>query len=214
MELKEWLDSQEFYELMQTYRWADTHSRSTPEDTVAAFEAVKAAIQLAGVVEESLPTPAGDLGGCTACGHTVASHFRDGRWLGCLAGSEAVVYILVPVVRTMAQDRVAGRQIDATAIVAADGNGATGHRLAKVARYTSTLHHKADPGKLPLSDTRVKVLRVLHREGKRGLLARQIQTKAGLTHGAVQSTLAWLRAHDLVRASNADAGAGEVMTKV
>ena len=39
--LREKLDSQEFYELMQAYRWANYRGHGSPADTVAAFEAVK-----------------------------------------------------------------------------------------------------------------------------------------------------------------------------
>jgi hypothetical protein len=36
----DWLDSKDFYELMQAYRWADRRG-DAPAETVAAFEAVK-----------------------------------------------------------------------------------------------------------------------------------------------------------------------------
>lgn len=38
--IEEWLDSKQFYELMQAYRWADRHHVS-PQAPAAAFEAVK-----------------------------------------------------------------------------------------------------------------------------------------------------------------------------
>lgn len=47
----EWLDTREFYEVMQAYRWADQGDHSRPAEAVAAFEAVKAFIR------SNLPVP-------------------------------------------------------------------------------------------------------------------------------------------------------------
>lgn len=178
-----------------------------------ALAAVLAAVGMVGVVEEP-EVRLGELGGCVACGHTVLSHFKEGRWLGCFKGEEDTVYILVPApkkgeVRTTS--RKAAVQPQATAQEHANGNGHAAEaapatepvvagRGFKRARYTSALHHKANPNKLELSPTRLKVLRTIHKTGKSGLVAKQIMTKARLPHGSVQQTLNWLRAHDLVRA--------------
>jgi len=41
--MTDYLEEQEFYELMQQYRWSEQHAiaKQTPADTVAAYEAVK-----------------------------------------------------------------------------------------------------------------------------------------------------------------------------
>ena len=43
----DWLDSEEFYEAMQAYRWSEMFGlqRQAPAETVAAFEAVKELIR-------------------------------------------------------------------------------------------------------------------------------------------------------------------------
>ena len=171
------------------------------------LNAVLAAVQMDGVTDERFQIPQGRLGGCVACGHGVRSHFgADGRWIGCLAGDADTVYILVPA-------SADGRMI-------VSGNGGNGHSATQGvtqdgaplpsrsrerefhrARYTSTLHHRAHPDKLPLSDARKRVLAAVHAAGKTGMLARQIEKRAKLPAGAVQSTLAWLRAQALVRVS-------------
>ncbi len=39
------LDSEEFYNLMQAYRWSDMDGHDHPEEAIAAFEAVKQALR-------------------------------------------------------------------------------------------------------------------------------------------------------------------------
>ncbi len=58
--------------------------------------------------------------------------------------------------------------------------------------------------KFGMSPTRLKVYKVIYRNAKRGLLARDIMTKTELPHGSVQQTLHWLREHKMVK--------GEVLT--
>lgn len=168
------------------------------------LSAVLAAVNMVGI-EEPVVKPAGALGGCVACGHTVASHFQDGRFVGCLKGTVDTVFILVP-----ATVKKAGKAADlrgsTVAPVAAQSNElavaspepAVVARGFVRARYVSTLHHLAKPEKLGLSPTRTKVLKAIHETGKAGILARGIRKRTKLPHGSVQQTLNWLRAHQQV----------------
>lgn len=168
--------------------------------------AVLAAVRLAGVVEEPIRVPQGELGGCIACGHTAASHFSAGAWVGCVKGEPGMVFILVPA--TSAPQR---RERKHTA--GAVSLPAVAHETAPIvveaphqtrgfvqARYRSTLHHRAKVDRLGLSPTRAKVLKTIHAKGKAGILARQIRKEAKLPHGSVQQNLNWLRAHKFVSA--------------
>jgi hypothetical protein len=70
----------------------------------------------------------------------------------------------------------------------------------KLARYFTTVHHKANLANLrvngePLSEGRIKVLEALHDAGKVGARAREIIKKHKLNEGTVQQTLHWLRNH-------------------
>ena len=157
---------------------------------------VLTALSLAGKEEPPLPIPRGVLAGCVACGHTAASHFRNGSWTGCVEAEEGTVFVLVPV----SQDRVK----------ALPGQQTNGHHAEPQTRgfrravYRSTLHHKAKPSKVEgISETRLRVLAAIHKAGKSGLLAKQIIKATRLPHGSVQQTLNWLRAQSLVRAEEA-----------
>lgn len=184
-----------------------TITPQTPE-TVAA---ILAAMNLVGVEEPPIAAPQGALGGCVACGHTVASHFVDGAFVGCLKGTRETVFILVPAVR--AQPRRNGKS--AAALVPVNGSRAsepvTPARGFVRARYFSTLHHKAKVEKAGLSPTRERVLRVIHESGHAGVIAREIKRRAKLPHGSVQQTLNWLRAHHKVEARE-DVGATATLT--
>jgi MarR family protein len=67
------------------------------------------------------------------------------------------------------------------------------------ARYHSAVTG-ATPDTLPISPTRMKVLKAIHRAGKKGVRARDIMDRTKLPHGSVQQTLNWLRAQNLVAA--------------
>jgi hypothetical protein len=191
------------------------------DDTQVA--AVLAAVNMVGAEEAPPEVPQGELGGCVACGHTVASHFTEGRFVGCLKGTRDTVFVLMPITRREVKGKQGGKTNGA--ITSHDRgpsvrevNAAKPTEPAIVARgfvrarYFSTLHHKANPEKLPLSETRLKVLKALQASGKRGLRAKQIMRKAGLPHGSVQQTLNWLRHHKvegrLLVAAKEDANSG------
>lgn len=155
--------------------------------------------------------PRGIAGACMGCNQPVASHFapsEDGqhsRFLGCLRGQDKTVYVLVPVVNAEVRQRRGKSQPDV-----ANDNGlqeATSKRSRefKVARYFSASHHKVKPEKLevdgaPLAEVQLKVLNAIHNHYKLGMRSRDIIKAAKLSHGAVQSTLNWLRSKELVEA--------------
>lgn len=186
-----------------------TLTHNIPLDPSELATAIQTAAAMVGVDEAPIPVPSGDLGGCVACGRTVASHFSDGRWVGCLKGDPTTVFILVPAARANAE--TVTRRTTAEQRAHSHGTGtATAHDLATSthtqdrgfvrARYHSTLHHRAKPEKLHLTPVRTKVLRAVHEHSKEGLLARDIIKRTKLPHGSVQQTLNWLRHHNLVTA--------------
>jgi hypothetical protein len=180
--------------------------------TADSMAAVLAAVQMAGIVEPPI-IPQGMVGGCTACGHTVASHFKAGtngtvEFVGCLKGEADTVYILIPAAR-------AGKGKNGVPVVVPQSDIANDAGLQEPARqarigrravYFSTLHHKAKPENVkhedaPLSETRLKVLKAVHDAGKHtGVRSKDILKKTKLPHGSVQQTLHWLRAHGFVDA--------------
>jgi DNA-binding transcriptional ArsR family regulator len=178
----------------------------------ASLAAVSMAVAMAGKADEPVRVPAGELGGCVGCGKTVSSHFQDGKWLGCPAGDPATVYILVPAAKGF--DKAMAGTREQRGVFAATKAPAIAHEKAAAvepvkpvgvisrgfrrARYVSGLRANANLAKLPLSETRRKVLRTVHQAGERGLLARQIGKRAKLPHGSVQQTLNWLRSQKLV----------------
>lgn len=171
-----------------------------------------AALKLAGVVEDPMPVPQGELGGCIACGHTVLSHFKDGRFVGCLKASANTVFVLVPVDRKETRGKVGAtpapavsheRTTSAKTGGTSSNNGTEPAIVARGfvrARYFTKVHHKSNLEKLPLSPTRLKALKAVHEAGKAGLRAKDIMKRAKLPHGSVQQTMNWLRAHQLVEA--------------
>lgn len=145
----------------------------------ATLAAIRAAVNMAGHIEEPVVVPQGELGGCVACGHTVMSHFREGRFIGCLKGTTDTVFILVPATRTASRKATERRAL----------NGA---KVVEVAHDMAV----AEPvKKLGLSPVRTKVLAAIHENTRTGLLAKDIMKKAKLPHGSVQQTLNWLRNH-------------------
>lgn len=172
--------------------------------TDSMSEAIKTAAQLAGTAEK---IPQGQLGGCVACGHTVASHFHlmesTLRFLGCPEGKAETVFVLVPVEMLLKQGRqaVGGVTVKDRAVshdvgtrqVVSSSDTAMFARGFRRARYRSALHHKAKAEKLNLSEMRQKVLNAIHAAGKGGLKSSEIMKHTKLPHGSVQQTLHWLR---------------------
>lgn len=180
------------------------------QNPATVAKALTAAINMVGVEEAPLSTPQGELGGCVACGHTVRSHFGpDGAWIGCLKGTGNTVFVLVAVRKDTGK---------ATPREHSDANGsrAIAHETATAPvsetdtsrprrlRYTSTVDGRRNIDKLPLSPTRRKVLKAVHRVGKDGILAKQVLARTKLPHGSVQQTLNWLRNHKFVHAEPVD----------
>lgn len=172
---------------------------------VATDEHLLRAVKMVGEEAEPLPIPRGVVGGCVACNRPVASHFTvDGngriQFLGCLEGTDQTVYVLAPAVATTTREqRMNGTKPQAKA-TASDRK-----RRYKVARYFSKLHHKAKVEKVriedqELADVQKKVLVTIHSAYTQGVRAKDIIKKAHLSHGAVQSTLSWLREQKLVEA--------------
>jgi hypothetical protein len=169
--------------------------------TAELLENVLAAVRMAGQVEAPL-VPQGQVGGCVECGHTVASHFKaldDGtaQFIGCLKGTPETVYILVAARGGMSALSSNGTEAPTSPEVARQG------RAFRRARYRSTLHHKAKPALVvvddaPLSEARREVLEAVHASSKAGVRSKDIRKRTKRSHGAVQQTLHWLRAHGLV----------------
>lgn len=171
-----------------------------------ALSAVLGAISLADKTDPvPIQLPQGKEGGCVCCQHKIAAHFNSqGQWIGCTGAEADTVLILVPAnmlagsvpARRAKQSHSDGIAHDmavtgATAATPAEGGQTRGARRY---RYFTKLHHKSDPAKLELSETRLKVLKAVHAEGKTGTLAKQVMKKTKLPHGSIQQTLNWLRA--------------------
>lgn len=178
----------------------------TTDKTVTSLtpDAITRAVQMAGVEEAPIPLPRGQIGGCVACGHTAASHFANGRWVGCINGSDDTVFILIPVHH---DDRRQGGA-PSSGLGLDLGLRTKRQRFARRAIYRSKIHHLAKLDKLRLSDARMRVLQAIHESGKGGIQARDIGARTKLPHGTVQQTLRWLRDQGHVEAaplSSADA---------
>lgn len=186
--------------------------------TAEQLDAVLAAVQMAGMVEPPI-VPQGLAGGCVACRHTVASHFKAGtngtvEFVGCLKGEADTVYILVPasaprVRQTAIPTSLVLPQSDVandTGVPLEPTEPSRQPRIGRRAVYFSTLHHKAKPENVkhedaPLSETRLKVLKAVHEAGRStGIRSKDILKKTKLPHGSVQQTLHWLRMQGFVNA--------------
>lgn len=182
------------------------------------LDAVLRAVQQVGVEEPAFRAPAGKLGGCVACGHTVASHFDGGDWLGCPQGDASTVYVLVPA--DSAHLRLATRAEEKRAYASVDGRTSqpvanatdldatpteTRKRVRRFfrARYRSTLHHRQNVNNLGLSPLRRKVLKAVHDAYTTGLLGPEVPVKAKVDHGAASSTLNWLERKGHIKAESA-----------
>jgi hypothetical protein len=115
------------------------------------------------------------------------------------------VFVLVPVeqretkplkVKAGAKDRAVAHDGGLAVTTTPEATTLYQERAFRRGVYRSTLHHKANPEKLPLSETRLKVLKVIHKAGKKPLRAKDIMKKTNLPHGSIQQTLNWLRHHD------------------
>ena len=129
------------------------------------------------------PTPArrGRLGACYQCQESAASHFdTTGRFLGCARARDAeTLFVLVPVT-------------------------AESPRRVRKYRY---YYRAVDPvGVLRLSDQREAAARAVYDAGSAGVLARDIGSVTGLSHGSVQQALAWLREHHVIDAREVPGG--------
>jgi hypothetical protein len=176
---------------------------------------ILAAMQLDGTHAEPVKVPQGKLGGCVACQQAIAAHFQAGRWIGCPEGEESTVFLLVPASMLVKGKALESKHTTVKADAATVNETATAveeseqTRGFKRARYFSTLRANASIDTLPLSDTRKKVLRIIHKTGKQGIRAKAIMSRGKLPHGTVQQTLNWLRtqAKPLVEAREDSAAA-------
>jgi hypothetical protein len=148
-------------------------------------------------VSREAPTPArrGKLGLCGACREPVAAHWDDaGRFLGCTEAGEQTVFVLWPV--KWAAGEIPARFQPREVVKPA--------REFVRARYIATLPEGTDLETLDLSDHRKRVLRVIHKTGIEGIVARDIIRESKLPHGSVQQALSWLRERQLITAIEDD----------
>lgn len=109
-----------------------------------------------------------------------------------LMGHQAHISILAPM--TM---EAAGLPGDGASVEAANSAAPRGF---SVARYVSTLHHKAKVENIrvngePLSPKRAKLLKAVQSAGKVGIRANEVIKKYRIDHGTLSSSMRWLRDH-------------------
>lgn len=129
----------------------------------------------------------GRIGACVACLQPIHAHFdAAGGFLGCAAATEDTVFVLVPISET-------GRVVST--------EPAPRVRQFRRARYVpSVANHQVDA--LNLTDRQRKVLQPVIDAGKKGIRARDVEKRSGLTHSSVSQALYWLRRSGLIDAQD------------
>ncbi len=156
-------------------------------------------LQRAAQIPPEAPLRRGHIGLCAACRTAATTHFDNhGRWLGCPEATTETVFVLVPVDLT-------AQATSATPPTPVRIAPTRSRRVRQfgVARYTATVT-AGEAANVGNSAQRRRVLNVLlDAETGTGLLAREIGTRAQLSHGHVQQALNWLRRRGFVRAARA-----------
>jgi DNA-binding transcriptional ArsR family regulator len=152
------------------------------------------------------PQPArhGQLGTCAVCNKPVRTHFdEEVRFIGCTKAAEGTIFSLVPE----PAEAVAGGDSIPRSRRRASPPLTKQLREFRRARYFSNLPDGKGVSDFPeVKGNRRAVLAALRKHPK-GALARELQEKADLAHGAVSEALDWLRKRGYVTAEENDSAA-------
>jgi hypothetical protein len=182
-------------------------------DPEAFSKAVAAAVTaaIAEAMKVATPPPPA-VPPCTICGVSMEQHRgKDNRQLTCVEAFRKAGVAPVQEVkgktkadRATANERPSMAQVKAEATVHRGERKATARKRPRRLRYFSKLRANANLKALDLAPTQLAVVKRIHKAGKKGALARDVEKVLGhgdprKGHGPFSSTMGWLRAHtDLI----------------